>query len=69
MTDELLEEAIEEVGRDRVLERAASLGWTAYCPPEKWVWWEIVRSLQLSNPTTSQSGPLASDSRSDNIGE
>jgi len=43
--DEDLEKAIDDVGRDRVFDRAASLGWTG-APPPRWVWWRIVQGFR-----------------------
>lgn len=49
MTNEALEKAIDEVGRDRVFMRARSHGWGNGAPPE-WVWWGIVQELRENVP-------------------
>lgn len=41
-----LEKAIDSVGRERVFDRAASLGWSASCWVPKYVWWGIVAELR-----------------------
>lgn len=46
MTDDLLEKAIDQVGRDKVFDRARALGWGDGGAPS-FVWWGIVRELQL----------------------
>lgn len=42
-----LEAAIDAVGRDKVFARAREMGWSAYNSPPEWVWFAIVRELQL----------------------
>lgn len=50
--DQDLEAAIEGVGREKVFERAAAIGWAAVSEaPPKWVWWAIVRELEAGNLT------------------
>ena len=44
--DEVLEKAIDEVGRDRVFARARAHGWVTHAAPPKWVWWGIVTELR-----------------------
>lgn len=52
MFDEALEKAIDEVGRDKVFDRAQVHGWMPGDTPPKWVWWGIVR--ELSAPPTKE---------------
>jgi hypothetical protein len=49
MTNQALETAIDEVGRDRVFARARSHGWGSDTLPE-WVWWGIVREMRDNVP-------------------
>lgn len=50
MMDAELEAAIDEVGRGKVFALAELNGWTPFCAPPKYVWWEIVRQLRASKP-------------------
>ena len=45
-----LEQAIENVGRDRVFMRALSFGWRKGNNPPEWVWWSIVHEIQQGAP-------------------
>lgn len=47
MNDEL-EKAIDEVGREKVFQRATEVGWRYGEPPPKWVWWLIIAELRQS---------------------
>lgn len=47
--DEELEKAIDDVGRDRVFDRAEAHGWNDMTPP-RWVWWLIVKELRDGVP-------------------
>lgn len=46
MRDAELENAIDEVGRDKVFAFALVNGWPPGSCPEKYVWWQIVRELR-----------------------
>lgn len=48
--DEELEKAIDEVGRDRVFDRAAAYGWPRGSGAPKWVWLGIVAELKMDIP-------------------
>lgn len=45
--DPVLEAAIDEVGRDRVLSLMRELGWGPDDAPPKWVWERVVELLKL----------------------
>lgn len=47
--DQELEKAIDEVGREKVFQRARNIGWTDDAPPA-WVWWGIVNELRTVAP-------------------
>lgn len=51
MSDPELEAAIDRVGRQRVFDRAVAYGWAGMGAPT-FVWWGIVRELQLENKQT-----------------
>lgn len=44
--DQELEKAIDEVGREKVFQRAREVGWRYGDDPPKWVWWGIVAELR-----------------------
>lgn len=46
--DKELEAKIDSVGRDRVFDRAKSLGWAGGSPP-KHIWWGIVREIEAES--------------------
>ncbi len=48
MTDEALEQAITEVGRETVFSTASAMGWSSGDAVPKYVWWEIVNSLRIA---------------------
>jgi hypothetical protein len=50
--DQELEKAIDEVGREKVFQRARNIGWTDDVPPA-WVWWGIVNELRIVAPKRS----------------
>ena len=44
--DPELEKAIDQVGREKVFQRAAELGWySAKCGTPKYVWWGIIAEI------------------------
>ncbi len=45
ITDPILEQAIDQIGRRRVFDRAVSLGWWPESPPAA-IWWCIVKQLE-----------------------
>lgn len=46
MKDAILEQAIDDAGRDKVFALAQANGWTLSMPPPKWVWWQIIREVE-----------------------
>jgi hypothetical protein len=44
-----LETAIDEVGRERVFNRAQELGWGRQDAPPEWTWWGIVNEFRRKN--------------------
>jgi poly-gamma-glutamate capsule biosynthesis protein CapA/YwtB (metallophosphatase superfamily) len=51
--DKELEDAIDEVGRDKVFIRARMLGWSPGSAPPKHVWWGIVSQIRNGEPAPS----------------
>lgn len=51
MSDNDLERAIDEVGRERVFSRAREMGWGHYAAPPAFVWWGIVAELRYGLTT------------------
>jgi hypothetical protein len=44
-----LEKRINKAGREKVFERARSLGWVSGEPVPVFVWWDIIREIEAEN--------------------
>jgi hypothetical protein len=56
LVDDELEKAIDEVGRDKVFQRAKEVGWRYGEDPPKWVWWGIIAELRAVSVTNGVRG-------------
>lgn len=54
-----LEALIDEVGRDKVFERAEAYGWPPGSMPPKWVWWGIAQEIKAGVPSPYDSRSLS----------